>query len=156
MSYQVFVLIGSEWHKKWQVHGNVNGMNNQKSLVFWRRIVRRRLVKIDHRKLWFSHFWIFDPRESASTERVLDPSQCCFATPCVTITALKIDNTWLGSKHTNQAVDKPRWQTRGGGGKLFKHFLPLCWSNLKRACKVRFLMMLAFIQEKLCRTNQEW
>ena len=31
---------------------------------------------------------------------------------------------------------------------IFKHFLPLCWSNLKRACKVRFLMMLAFIQRK--------
>ena len=32
--------------------------------------------------------------------------------------------------------------------KIFKHFLPLCWSNLKRACKVRFLMMLAFIQRR--------
>ena len=26
---------------------------------------------------------------------------------------------------------------------IFKHFVPLCWSNLKRARKVRFLMMLA-------------
>ena len=33
LSKQVFVLIGWELHKKWQVHGNVNGMNNQKSLV---------------------------------------------------------------------------------------------------------------------------
>ena len=71
LSNQVFVLIGSEWHEKWQVHGNVNDMSNQMSLLFWQRIVRQRLVKIDHRKLWFSQFWIFDPRESASTERVL-------------------------------------------------------------------------------------
>ena len=33
LSNQVYALIGSEWHEKWQVHGDVYGMNNQKSLV---------------------------------------------------------------------------------------------------------------------------
>ena len=32
--------------------------------------------------------------------------------------------------------------------KIIKHFLPLCWSHLKRACNVRFLMMLVIIQRR--------
>ena len=75
LSYRVPVLICSESHEKWLVHGNVNCMNKQKSLVPLQRIGRRWLVKIDH-------------------------------------------------------------------------LLPLGWSNLKRACKVRYLMILAFIQKR--------
>lgn len=54
LSNQIFVLMGSEWHEKWKVHGNINRMNNQKSLVLWRMIVSRWLVKTD------LFFWLFD------------------------------------------------------------------------------------------------
>ena len=30
LSNQVFVSMGSEWHEKWEVNNNINGMNNQK------------------------------------------------------------------------------------------------------------------------------
>ena len=115
--------------------------------MFLRRIVRWRLMKIHNRKLQFSHFWILGLRSKnvKFNRRVLDPSQSCF------LNFIRHNNRSEKRRHMIRITQirlqkKTKVEESGGGGITFNHFLPLRWSNLKRACKVEFLMKLTFIQ----------